>query len=48
MDRIIASVKTLLKSGSSNKRHGVSPICKNQGTRGINKDKSNKKLIERV
>lgn len=48
MDRIISSVRTLLKIESKGKRSGISPMTKNMGQKGIQKDKSNKKLIERV
>ena len=45
MDTLIASVRTLLKSDSKTKRVGVSPSGRTTAKRGIQKDKSNKKLI---
>lgn len=48
MDTLIASVRALMKSDSKTKRVGVSPSRCTTAKRGIQKDKSNKKLIQRV
>jgi hypothetical protein len=48
LDNIIASIKTIMKVDPKTKRVGVSPLAKNVGSRVVEKDKSSKRLIERV
>lgn len=48
LENIINSIKSLMKVDQKAKRSSVSPITKATQHRGTDRDKSNKRLIERV
>lgn len=48
LENIINSIKSLMKVDQKSKRSSVSPITKTPQQRGPDRDKSNKRLIERV
>lgn len=48
LDNIISSIKNIMKVDPKNKRIGVSPLARNSTSRAVEKDKSSKRLIERV
>lgn len=48
LENIINSIKSLMKVDQKSKRSSVSPINKTSQHRGTDRDKSSKRLIERV